>query len=93
MSFLRPITAIAHTEEEDTVRIISARLATSAKDRTMKPKFKPPPDEMRSEYDFSGGVRGKYFHRFMQSSNVVVLEPDAATAFPNAEAVSAKSKE
>lgn len=42
---------------------------------------------MRSEYDFSGGVRGKYFHRFMQSSNVVVLDPDVATAFPNSEAV------
>lgn len=53
----------------------------------MKTKSKPAPDEMRSEYDFSDGVRGKYFHRFIQSSNVVVLEPDVATAFPNAEAV------
>ncbi|MBC7945447.1 MAG: hypothetical protein H7X91_09360 [Burkholderiales bacterium] len=53
----------------------------------MKPKSKPAPDEMRSDYDFSGGVRGKYFHHFMQSSNVVILEPDVATAFPNAEAV------
>ncbi|MBA2351367.1 MAG: hypothetical protein M3Q32_12400 [Pseudomonadota bacterium] len=43
--------------------------------------------EMRAEYDFSRGVRGKYFQQYMQSSNVVVLEPDVATAFPNAEAV------
>ncbi len=53
----------------------------------MKPKAKPDTDEMRPEYDFSPGVRGKYFQRYMQSSNVVVLEPDVATAFPNAEAV------
>jgi hypothetical protein len=50
-----------------------------------KPKAKS--DEMRPEYDFSKGVRGKYFQRYMQSSNVVVLDPDVATAFQNAEAV------
>ena len=53
----------------------------------MNRKSKPKTDEMRPEYDFSQGVRGKYFHQYMQSSNVVVLEPDVATAFPNAEAV------
>ena len=53
----------------------------------MNPRTKPASDEMRPEYDFSNGVRGKYFHRFMHSSNVVVLEPDIAAAFPNAEAV------
>lgn len=31
---------------------------------------------MRAEYDFSGGVRGKYAKRFAAGSNVVVLEPD-----------------
>ena len=53
----------------------------------MKPKAKTDTDDMRAEYDFTQGVRGKYFQRYMQSSNVVVLEPDVATAFPNAEAV------
>ena len=53
----------------------------------MKPKAKPNTVEMRPEYDFSEGVRGKYFQRYIQSSNVVVLEPDVATVFPNAEAV------
>jgi hypothetical protein len=42
---------------------------------------------IREEYDFSGGVRGKYAERFAQGSNVVVLEPDVARAFPDAEAV------
>jgi hypothetical protein len=43
--------------------------------------------EMRAEYDFSKGVRGKYARRYAQGANVVVLEPDVAKVFPNAEAV------
>jgi len=45
------------------------------------------PDDMREEYDFSGGVRGKYAARFAQGSNVVVLDPDVATLFKNSESV------
>lgn len=44
-------------------------------------------DDMLKEYNFSKGVRGKYYQRYHQRSNVVVLEPDMADAFPNAEAV------
>ena len=44
-------------------------------------------DDMRPEYDFSGGIRGKYAKRFAQGSTVVVLEPDVAERFPNSEAV------
>jgi hypothetical protein len=43
--------------------------------------------DMRAEYDFSRGVRGKYFRRYQRGANVVVLEPDVAKAFPNAGAV------
>ncbi len=43
--------------------------------------------EMAPEYDFSRGVRGKYARRYAQGANVVVLEPDVARIFPNAEAV------
>ena len=42
---------------------------------------------MQAEYDFSAAVRGKYARRYAQGTNVVVLEPDVARAFPNAEAV------
>ena len=38
-------------------------------------------DEMRPEYDFSGGVRGKYYEAYMQASNVVILDPDVAEIF------------
>jgi hypothetical protein len=50
-------------------------------------KNTPPEDELRPEYDFSSGVRGKYAKRFAEGSNVVVLEPDVAERFPNSEAV------
>ena len=43
--------------------------------------------EIRGEYDFSRGVRGKYARRYAQGANVVVLEADVAKVFPNAEAV------
>lgn len=47
-------------------------------------------DDLRAEYDFSsmgGGVRGKYAEALQRGSNVVLLEPDVAAAFPNADAV------
>jgi hypothetical protein len=43
--------------------------------------------EILPEYDFSGGVRGKYAGRFHAGSNVVLLAPDVAAVFPNSEAV------
>lgn len=43
--------------------------------------------EIRREYDFSRGIRGKYSHRYAQGTNVVVLEPDVAKAFPSADVV------
>ena len=42
---------------------------------------------MKKDYDFSEGVRGKYAERYAQGCNVVVLEPDVARLYPNAEAV------
>jgi len=42
---------------------------------------------MRPEYDFSGGVRGKHYKRYVESSNVVVLEPDVHKRFKNSTAV------
>ena len=47
-------------------------------------------DEMRPEYDFSqlkGKVRGKYVERYRAGTNLVLLDPDVATAFPDAQAV------
>ena len=44
-------------------------------------------DEMRPEYDFSKGVRGKYAQRFRKGTNVVVLDPDVAAEFKDSAAV------
>ena len=47
-------------------------------------------DELRAEYDFSqieGGVRGKYAQRYREGTNLVLLAPDVAQAFPTDEAV------
>ena len=47
-------------------------------------------DELRPEYkrlDFGNLVRGKYAARVAAETNVVVLEPSLAEAFPNAKAV------
>ncbi len=52
----------------------------------MKRKSQKEP-EMRAEYDFSGGVRGKYYKRYLESTNVVVLEPDVHKRFKNSQAV------
>jgi hypothetical protein len=43
-------------------------------------------DEMRAEYkrsDFKKLERGKFYEKVVASSNVVVLEPRVAKAFPN----------
>jgi len=42
---------------------------------------------MRPEYDFSGGVRGKFYKEYMKGTNVVLLDPDVAGVFPDSQAV------
>jgi hypothetical protein len=42
---------------------------------------------MRDEYDFRKGERGKYASSYAEGTNVVVLDPDVATIFPDAESV------
>ena len=50
-------------------------------------KDKTHDDEMLPEYDFTGGERGKYARDYASGTNVVLLSPDVAEAFPNADAV------
>ena len=48
-------------------------------------------DELRPEYDMKsllkGGMRGKYAARYRAGTNLVLLEPEVAKAFPNEKAV------
>lgn len=48
-------------------------------------------DDLRPEYDMTellkGSIRGKYAERYKAGVNLVLLEPDVASAFPNDKAV------
>ena len=57
------------------------------KEKRTKAKVTRVKDTMRPEYDFSKAVRGKYHEKYLKSTNVVVLDPDVAASFKNAEAV------
>lgn len=50
-------------------------------------KRKQKETDLLKEYDFSKGVQGKYAHRFREGTNLVLLDPDIAAAFPSDEAV------
>ena len=43
--------------------------------------------DMLAEYDFKGGVRGKYAKRYEEGTNVVVIDPDVAEYFPDHDSV------
>jgi len=45
------------------------------------------------EIDFSGGVRGKYYERYQQGTNIVLLEPDLAKVFRGSDAVNRALRE
>jgi len=53
-------------------------------------KARPAPDTLRTEYsreDLGKGIRGKYYKEYRKGTNLVLLEPDVAKAFPNGAAV------
>lgn len=57
----------------------------------MKAKTSDPNDDLRPEYDLTtllkDGVRGKYVAAFALGTNLVLLAPDVAQAFPTEAAV------
>lgn len=47
-------------------------------------------EDLRPEYDLSqlkGGVRGKYYREATAGTNLVLVEPELAEVFPDAESV------
>jgi len=85
------LSVVAHTEKM--ILFVSLAHAKRVKERRkyMKKVSQTDKDELRAEYkrsDFPDGfVRGKYASRIRESSNIVVLNPEVAEAFPNEEAV------
>jgi hypothetical protein len=56
----------------------------------MKKNNRKPANDMRPEYDFAsmkGGIRGKYVTRYRAGTNLVLLDPELADAFPTDAAV------
>ena len=80
---------LSSTPNEAIIFALLARgMRAGQKEKTMKKAIRKRAEpEMRGEYDFSRGVRGKYARRYAQGTNVVVLQPDVARVFPNAAAV------
>ena len=50
-------------------------------------------DDDIPETDFSGGIRGKYYERPRQGTNIVLLEPDVAKVFRDSAVVSQALRE
>jgi hypothetical protein len=56
----------------------------------MKKKADKRDDDLREEYDAAlirSGVRGKYAECYREGTNLILLAPDVAIAFPDAKAV------
>jgi hypothetical protein len=55
-----------------------------------KASMKQRSDDLRLEYDLAslkGVARGKYYRRAMAGTNLILLEPDVARAFPDSDSV------
>jgi len=87
----RHVVFVSHCERAGRIRIISARRATRSEQKQYEEGTSiKRNDELRREYDLSrlkGGVRGKYYHRATAGMNLVLIEPDLASLFPDSEAV------
>jgi hypothetical protein len=78
------------TEEKKYVSLVHEKPLARNGDFMKKEINNEMDDELRPEYDFSqlaGGVRGKYVERYRAGTNLVLLDPDVAQAFPNEGAV------
>jgi uncharacterized protein len=85
-SFRGRVLVVAHTEEEIRFESSAAGLPLDARKGFMRKSNRIPKNGLRSEYDFAsmkGAVRGKYVKRLREGSNIVLLEPEIAAAFPN----------
>lgn len=50
-------------------------------------------EEMRSQYDFSDGIRGKHHKSYKEGTNVVLIAPELYDIFPNADTVNQALRE
>jgi uncharacterized DUF497 family protein len=82
---------VSHCQRGNRVRIIGAREATRRERRQYKKaSVSRLDDTLRPEYDLSqlkGGVRGKYYRQAVAGTNLMLIEPELAEVFRDADAV------
>jgi uncharacterized DUF497 family protein len=84
------VLVVAHTERTKRSASSAPAEPRGASENSMSKATRPDDDDLRPEYDFAsmkGGVRGKYVARLRKGSNLVLLEPEVAAAFPSDDAV------
>ncbi len=59
----------------------------AASEVSMRKRRDPESMEMRAQYDFRGGVRGKYTGRIKNGGKLVILDADVAKLFPDSRSV------
>jgi uncharacterized protein len=88
MSRAGRLLVVSHAERQGRVRIIGARQATGRERKDLMKMARK--DEMRAEYvreDLGEGIRGRYYERYQEGTNLILLDPDVAAAFPASESV------
>ena len=75
---------VSHTDRGAKIRLIGVGWRIAGNGAIMNDDDKA---DIKDEYDFSGGVRGKYAKRVAGGTNLVRLDPDVARAFPDSDAV------
>ena len=84
------VLVVSHTERETEFGSSVLVSQIAVKGKPMKKKPEKDVDELRPHYDsklIRSGVRGKYAKKFAAGTNLVLLAPDVAAAFPDSEAV------
>jgi len=91
--------AVMFAETRNRIRIISAQSLAPKGEHMKKPRAKPKAvrevdrDEILPEYYFSEGRRNKYAARYVEGTNLVLLDPDVAKEFPDSNAVNKALRE
>ncbi len=65
----------------------AAEVAADEHSSMKKNELHPTDDDMLPEYDFRGGVRGKYARDYGRNRNLRILDPDLLTGFPDSDSV------
>ena len=74
---------VVHTEEMTISELFQRERQHPMKEKLTNQSTSEQDDvDMLDEYDFSGGVRGKYAERYHADKNLIRLDPDVAKVFP-----------